>query len=113
MRHAAQPVAPERVQVVAELVEAVGSVGKMEAGEDGVVDLLGRPAADMTAALLIQVPFVATARRSLTDAVGEYPPEFEAPLPDRLVRYRDAAGGQHLLDQAGSTGTENTATPRS
>ena len=49
---------------------------------------------------LIQVPFVATARRSLTDAVGEYPPEFEAPLPDRLVGYRDAAGGLHLLDHA-------------
>ena len=49
---------------------------------------------------LIQVPFVATARRSLTDAVGESPPEFEAPLPDRLVRHRDAAGGQHLLDHA-------------
>src|SRR5271167_1364338 len=48
----------------------------------------------------IQVPFVATARRSLTDAVGEFPPEFEAPLPDRLVGYRDAAGGQHLLDHA-------------
>jgi hypothetical protein len=46
------------------------------------------------------VPFVATARRSLPDAAGEYPPEFEAPLPDRLVRYRDAAGGQHLLDHA-------------
>ena len=28
-----------------------------------------------------RMPFVATARRSLTDAVGEYPPEFEAPLP--------------------------------
>jgi len=46
---------------------------------------------------LIEMPFVATARRSLTDAVGEFPAEFEAPLPDRLVRYRDAAGGQHLL----------------
>ena len=44
------------------------------------------------------MPFVAPARRSPTDAVGEYLPEFEAPLPDRLVGYRDAAGGQHLLD---------------
>jgi hypothetical protein len=35
---------------------------------------------------LIEVPFVATARRSPTDAVGEFPAEFEAPLPDRLVR---------------------------
>src|SRR5258708_22839055 len=49
---------------------------------------------------LIKVPFVATARRSPTDAVGEFPPEFEAPLPDRLVRHRDAAGGPHLLDHA-------------
>src|SRR5438270_8569516 len=31
---------------------------------------------------------------------GEFPAEFEAPLPDRLVRHRDAAGGQHLLDHA-------------
>src|SRR6202045_4343531 len=49
---------------------------------------------------LIEVPFVATARRSPTDPVGEFPAEFEAPLPDRLVRHRDAAGGQHLLDHA-------------
>jgi hypothetical protein len=34
------------------------------------------------------------------DAVGEFPAEFEAPLPDRLVRHRDAAGGQHFLDHA-------------
>src|SRR5260221_10124751 len=32
---------------------------------------------------LIEVPFVATARRSPADAVGEFPAEFEAPLPDR------------------------------
>src|SRR5438045_3290655 len=49
---------------------------------------------------LIEVPFVATARRSPTDAVGEFPAEFEAPLPDRLVRHQDAAGGQHFLDHA-------------
>jgi hypothetical protein len=49
---------------------------------------------------LIEVPFVATARRSPTDPVGEFPPEFEAPLPDRLVRHRDATGRQHLLDHA-------------
>src|SRR5260370_31365079 len=49
---------------------------------------------------LIEVPFVAAARRSPTDAVGEFPAEFEAPLPDRLVRHRDPAGGQHLLDHA-------------
>jgi hypothetical protein len=47
---------------------------------------------------LIEVPFVATARRSPTDPVGEFPAEFEAPLPDRLMRHRDTSGGQHLLD---------------
>src|SRR6201997_3860135 len=47
---------------------------------------------------LIEVPFVATERRSLTDAASEFPAEFEAPLPDRLVRHRNVAGGQHLLD---------------
>src|ERR1700758_5034126 len=41
---------------------------------------------------LIEMPFVATAKRSLTDAVGEFPAEFEAPLPDRLVRHPNAAG---------------------
>src|ERR1700726_2236765 len=49
---------------------------------------------------LIEVPFVGPARRSPTDAVGEFPAEFEAPLPDRLVRHRDTASGQHLLDHA-------------
>src|SRR6266436_5865951 len=49
---------------------------------------------------LIEVPFVATEGRSPTDAAGEFPAEFQAPLPDRLVRHRDTAGGQHLLDHA-------------
>jgi len=49
---------------------------------------------------LVKVPLVATARRSPTDAVGEFPAEFQAPLPDRLMRHRYAAGGQHLLDHA-------------
>src|SRR3984893_13546697 len=39
----------------------------------------------------IEVPLVATARRALTNAVGEFAAEFKAPLPDRLVRHRDAA----------------------
>src|SRR3984893_16027658 len=34
---------------------------------------------------LIKVPFVATARRSPTDAVGEFPAEFEAPWPVSCV----------------------------
>ena len=41
----------ELTQVVAELVQAVGTVGTVEAGKDGVVDLLCRPAGDMTAAV--------------------------------------------------------------
>src|ERR1700751_5015702 len=39
------------------------------------------------------------ARRQIRLA-GEFPAEFEAPLPDRLVRHRDAAGSKHLLDHA-------------
>ena len=38
-------------QVVAELSEAVGTVGEVEAGEDGVMDLPCRPAAEVTAAM--------------------------------------------------------------
>src|ERR1700741_581321 len=30
----------------------------------------------------------------------EFLPEFQAPLPDRLMRHRDAAGSQHLLHHA-------------
>ncbi len=46
-----QRVALELAQVVAELVEAVSAVGEVEGGENGVVDLLGRPAADVAAAM--------------------------------------------------------------
>ena len=41
----------ELAQIVAELVEAVGSLGEVEAGEDGVMDLPCRPAAEVTAAM--------------------------------------------------------------
>src|ERR1700737_197509 len=46
-----QPVGFELAQVVTELVEPVGAVGEAEGGEDGVVDLLGGPAADLTTAV--------------------------------------------------------------
>src|SRR6266478_7673721 len=46
-----QTVAFELAQIVAKLVEAVGAVGEVESGENGVVDLLGVPAADMAAAM--------------------------------------------------------------
>ena len=49
---------------------------------------------------LVKVPFVAAARGSATDAVGEFPTEFQAPLPDRLVCDRNPASRQHLLDHA-------------
>ena len=48
----------------------------------------------------VEMPFVAPARRSPPDAIGEFSAEFEAPLPDRLVRHRDAAGRQHLFHHA-------------
>jgi hypothetical protein len=38
-------------QVVAQLVQAVRSLGEMEGGEDGLVDLLGGPTADVRAAV--------------------------------------------------------------
>ena len=41
----------ELAQIVAELVQAVGSGGEVEACEDGVVDLLGGPAANLSAAM--------------------------------------------------------------
>jgi hypothetical protein len=46
-----QTMALEHAQVVAELVEAVGTLGQMKAGENGVVDLFCRPAAEMAAAM--------------------------------------------------------------
>src|SRR6201982_3326071 len=46
-----QAVALELAQVVAELVQAVGPVGEVEAGKNGVVDLFGGPAAEMSAAM--------------------------------------------------------------
>src|SRR2546421_6208463 len=46
-----QPVGFELAQVVTELVQPVGAVGEVEGGEDGVVDLLGGPAADLTTAV--------------------------------------------------------------
>ena len=41
----------ELAQVVAQLVEAVGLLGEIEGSEEGVVDLLGRPAADLRTAM--------------------------------------------------------------
>ena len=41
----------ELAQVVAQLVEAIGLLGEIEAGEDGAMDLAGCPAADLRAAM--------------------------------------------------------------
>jgi len=41
----------EFAEVVAELVETVTFIGEMEGGEDGLMDLLGCPAADVSAAM--------------------------------------------------------------
>jgi hypothetical protein len=41
----------ELALVIAELVEPVGAVGEVEGGADGVVDVLGGPAADLTTAV--------------------------------------------------------------
>ena len=41
----------ELAQVVAELVETVGVVGEIEGGEDGLMDLLGGPAAEVSAGM--------------------------------------------------------------
>jgi len=38
-------------EVVTELVQPVGAVGEVEGGEDGVVDVLGGPATDLTTAV--------------------------------------------------------------
>ena len=46
-----QTVALQFAQVIAELVQAVGFGGKLERGENGLVDLFGGPAADGGAAV--------------------------------------------------------------
>ena len=46
-----QSVAPELAQVVAQLVQAIGALGEMEGCEGSLVDLLGRPAADVSTAM--------------------------------------------------------------
>jgi hypothetical protein len=47
---------------------------------------------------LVQVPLIAAMWSSPADALGDFPAEFQAPLPDRLVCHRDTARRQHLFD---------------
>ena len=46
-----QAVALELAQIVAELVEAVGLIGEVEGGQDGLVDFLRGPTAELSAAM--------------------------------------------------------------
>ena len=46
-----QPVALELAQVVAQLVQTIGVLTHLKGGDDGTVDLLGVPAAELTAAM--------------------------------------------------------------
>ena len=41
----------ELAQIIAELIEAIRLFGEMEGGEDGLVDLLRGPAAEVTAGM--------------------------------------------------------------
>ena len=45
-----QGMAFELAQIVTQLVETIGAAREVEGGEDGLMDLLGRPAADVRAA---------------------------------------------------------------
>ena len=45
-----QAVAFEFTQIVAELVDSIGFVGEAERGEEGLVDLLGRPTSGLSSA---------------------------------------------------------------
>ena len=42
---------PEFAQIIAELIKTIIFIGEMEGGEDGLVDLIGSPASDMSAAM--------------------------------------------------------------
>ena len=46
-----QPVPLELSQIVAELIEAVGFIGEVEGRQDGVVDFLRGPTADLSATM--------------------------------------------------------------
>ena len=46
-----QPMALELSQIVAELIEAVGFIGEVEGGQEGVVDFLRGPTADLSATM--------------------------------------------------------------
>jgi hypothetical protein len=63
----------EFAQVVAQLVRAVSSLGEMEGSEDGLVDLLGGPTADVSAAV----------QESLEQADDAHIVDFDSRISDR------------------------------
>jgi len=63
----------EFAQVLAQLVRAVSSLGEMEGSEDGLVDLLGGPTADVSAAV----------QESLEQADDAHIVDFDSRISDR------------------------------
>ena len=68
-----QSVPLEFAQVVAQLVQAVNSLGEMEGGEDGPMDLLGGPTADVRAAV----------KENLEQADHAHVMDFDSRISDR------------------------------
>ena len=68
-----QTVPFELAQVVAQLVQAVSSLGEIEGGEDGLVDLLGGPTADASAAV----------QENLEQADDAHVVDFDSRISDR------------------------------
>jgi len=77
-----QSVSLEFAQVVAQLVQAVNFVGEMEGGDDGLMDLLGGPTADMSSAV----------QKNLEQADDAYVMDFDSRISNRADgdRERDA-----------------------
>lgn len=63
----------EFAQIVAQLVQAVSSLGDMEGGEDSLMDLLGGPTADMSAAV----------QKNLEQADDAHVMDFDSRISDR------------------------------
>ena len=80
-----QSVTLEFAQVVAQLVQAVSSLGEMEGGEDGLMDLLGGPTADVSAAV----------QENLEQADDAHVVDFDAGIADRA----DGDGQRNALQQ--------------
>lgn len=84
-------VAPARDKVIADETNRVDGTLKPR-------HLPGDPDDDPVEA--VEAVSVASVRRWPMDLLGEVPAEVQAPLPDRFMRCRDAAGGEPILDRA-------------